>query len=129
MRRYRSTQPPEGARLVHNFPPGPPDDPGRDRAYGLDGFRYWVTDEMGNDERCFCGWLDGREHYGTRYLDAAGRLHWPPQFPIEMPQMMSCPDCGELLPLCEPPIVCACGWRREASELGWPEEEFTGEDS
>ena len=45
MRRYRSKNPPEGARLVHNFCPGPADDPGRDRAYGLNGFRYWVTDE------------------------------------------------------------------------------------
>jgi hypothetical protein len=29
-------------RLVHNFPPGPKDDPGRDREFGLDGFRAWV---------------------------------------------------------------------------------------
>ena len=29
----------EGVRLVHNFYPGPHDDPGRDRAIGLRGFR------------------------------------------------------------------------------------------
>ena len=92
MKRYRSKQPPEGARLVHNFWPGPADDPGRDRPYGVDGFRYWVTDEPpgsrppstftdvfdmgdGSEHRCYCGWLDGREHYGTRYVDAAGDLH------------------------------------------------------
>lgn len=69
MKRYRTTKVPEGARLVHNLFPGPSDDPGRCRAFGADGFRYWVTDEpdaMGN--RCYCGWLDGREHNGT--------VHW-----------------------------------------------------
>jgi hypothetical protein len=57
---------PEGFRIVHNFYPGPPDDPGRDRMLGLDGFRAWVTDAPNaNERRCYCGWLDGREHYGT----------------------------------------------------------------
>jgi hypothetical protein len=70
MRRYLSRAPkkdyPEGVRIVHNFYPGPYDDPGRDREFGLDGFRVWVTDEPNeNERRCYCGWLDGREHYGT----------------------------------------------------------------
>lgn len=65
MRRYRSKNVPEGARLVHNFYPGPLDDPGRDRLYGHNGFRYWITDEPGRDQRCYCGWLGAREHYGT----------------------------------------------------------------
>jgi hypothetical protein len=60
---------PEGVRIVHNFYPGPHDDPGQDRTVGLRGFRVWVTDEpngtYGNERRCYCGWLDGREHYGT----------------------------------------------------------------
>jgi hypothetical protein len=26
----------------------------------------WVTDEPNeNERRCYCGWLDGLEHYGT----------------------------------------------------------------
>jgi len=51
---------------VHNFFPGPPDDPGRDRPYGANGFRYWITDEPNpHERRCHCGWLGGREHYGT----------------------------------------------------------------
>jgi hypothetical protein len=55
---------PPGARVVHNFYPGPLDDPGRSRPHGYNGFRYWVTDEpMGH--RCYCGWDNGREHYGT----------------------------------------------------------------
>jgi hypothetical protein len=59
----------EGVRLVHNFPPGPPDDPGRNRELGADGFRAWLTDEPNpNMRRCFCGWLDGREHYGTVWI-------------------------------------------------------------
>src|SRR5689334_3452444 len=56
-----------GVRLVHNFYPGPDDDPGRDREVGEGGFRIWVTDkpiEQTNERRCACGWL-GREHYGT----------------------------------------------------------------
>lgn len=77
MIRYRSKTVAPGARLVHNFPPGPPEDRGRDRPYGLEGFRYWVTDEppgsYGNEHRCYCGWLDGREHYGTRWIDDEGR--------------------------------------------------------
>jgi hypothetical protein len=73
MRRYLSKTPkrdyPEGVRLVHNFYPGPIDDPGRDRFPGLDGFRFWITDEPNpNERRCFCGWLGGREHYGTRHV-------------------------------------------------------------
>lgn len=36
---------PADVRLVHNFHPGPPDDPGRDREVGLSGFRIWITDE------------------------------------------------------------------------------------
>jgi hypothetical protein len=81
MRRYLPRAPkhdyPEGVRIVHNFYPGPLDDPGRDRKVGLDGFRVWITDEptgtYGNERRCYCGWLDGREHYGTRaIIDARG---------------------------------------------------------
>jgi hypothetical protein len=75
MRRYLSKTPrkdyPEGVRLVHNFYPGPLDDPGRDRMVGFNGFRIWVTDETESGwggRRCFCGWLDGREHYGTRWV-------------------------------------------------------------
>jgi hypothetical protein len=61
--------PPE-ARLVHNFYPGPRDDPGRDPPMiGFNGFRIWITDgppgTYGDERRCYCGWLDGREHYGT----------------------------------------------------------------
>jgi len=71
MMRYRvKTVTVPGMRVVHNFYPGPHDDPGRNRRYGWDGFRYWITDEPGNDHRCYCGWLDGREHYGTRYVEA-----------------------------------------------------------
>lgn len=73
MRRYLNAVPadlPEDVRLVHNFPPGPADDPGRDRKINLNGFRVWITDEpngsYGNERRCHCGWLDGREHYSTR---------------------------------------------------------------
>jgi hypothetical protein len=58
---------PAGVRLVHNFYPGPADDPGRDRMVGQEGFRIWVTDEppdYPNERRCYCGWLN-REHYGT----------------------------------------------------------------
>ena len=60
--------------LVHNFYPGPPDDPGRHRMIGLDGFRIWITDEADKlGHRCYCGWLDGREHYGTvSYVDEHG---------------------------------------------------------
>jgi len=36
--------PPE-VRLVHDFYPGPHDDPGRDREVGLNGFPGWITDE------------------------------------------------------------------------------------
>lgn len=66
---------PEGVRIVHNFYPGPHDDPGRDREVGLNGFRVWVTDVPNeNERRCYCGWLDGREHYGTvAVLDADGQ--------------------------------------------------------
>ena len=68
---------PNGVRLVHNFYPGPHDDPGADRLVGLDGFRIWITDEPGNDSRCYCGWLDGREHYGTAgRIDAVGDAWW-----------------------------------------------------
>jgi hypothetical protein len=57
---------PAGSRVVHNFPPGRPN-----RRFGADGFRYWVTDES-QGQRCYCDWLDGREHYGTRHwLDIA----------------------------------------------------------
>jgi hypothetical protein len=77
MRRYLARAPkrdyPEGVRLVHNFYPGPHDDPGRDRTVGLNGFRVWITDEPTEIERhrCYCGWLDGREHYGTRLIVTA----------------------------------------------------------
>ncbi len=34
---------------------------------GAGGFRVWITDEEDwAGARCYCGWLDGREHYGTR---------------------------------------------------------------
>lgn len=73
MRRYHRRTPPPGARLVHNFYPGPDDDPARNRAYGADGFRFWVTDSPNEHERrCYCGWLGGREHYGTRRVVEAG---------------------------------------------------------
>jgi hypothetical protein len=77
MRRYLSRTPkrqyPPDVRLLHNFYPGPHNDPGRDRAVGLNGFRIWITDEPGNDRRCYCGWLDGREHHGTvGYVDEDG---------------------------------------------------------
>ena len=96
MRRYQAHVPkrelPEGVRLVHNFYPGPRDDPGRARDVGVDGFRIWITDEPlgsrppqrvtdvfdagdGDEHRCFCGWLDGREHYGTvGYVDEHGEV-------------------------------------------------------
>jgi len=52
MMRYRvKTVTVPGMRVVHNFYPGPHDDPGRNRRYGWDGFRYWITDEPGNDHR------------------------------------------------------------------------------
>jgi hypothetical protein len=58
---------PDGVRIVHNFFPGAQEDPGRDHVAGAGGFRVWVTDEPHHSERrCFCGWLGGREHYGTR---------------------------------------------------------------
>jgi hypothetical protein len=84
MQRYLSQTPrkeyPEGVRIVHNFYPGPHDDPGRDRGIEHGGFRVWVTDEPDATEtggwggrRCYCGWLGGREHYGTvTYIDAKG---------------------------------------------------------
>ena len=64
-------------RLVHNFWPGPPDDPGRDRMVGLDGFRIWITDEPNEKmSRCYCGWLEEREHYGTVGTIDAERGAW-----------------------------------------------------
>jgi hypothetical protein len=31
----------------------------------------------GDEHRCYCGWLDGREHYGTvAYVDEEGAV-WP----------------------------------------------------
>jgi hypothetical protein len=45
MRRYLTQTPkkdyPDGVRLVHNFYPGPPENPGADRMVGADGFRVW----------------------------------------------------------------------------------------
>jgi hypothetical protein len=65
--RVRKVDRPEGVRIVHNFYPGPHDDPGREREVGLNGFRVWITDEQQaeGEHRCYCGWLDGREHWGT----------------------------------------------------------------
>jgi hypothetical protein len=81
MIRYLAAVPcelPAGARLVHNFCPGPNDDPGRHRAIAADGFRVWITDEPLDElreARCYCGWLDGREHYGTvGRVDEHGRF-------------------------------------------------------
>jgi hypothetical protein len=73
-----SKQYPAGVRLVHNFYPGPADDPGRNRPLGAEGFRAWITDEPNDNERCcYCGWLDGREHYGTvGYVDAEAHRRW-----------------------------------------------------
>jgi hypothetical protein len=49
MHRYLSSLPkreyPPEVRLVHNFYPGPLDDPGRDRPLREGGFRVWITDE------------------------------------------------------------------------------------
>jgi hypothetical protein len=77
VKRYVSKAPqrdyPEDVRIVHNFYPGPHDDPGRDRPLREGGFRVWITDEPTrgtNERRCYCGWLDGREHYGTRVIEA-----------------------------------------------------------
>lgn len=39
--------------------------PGMNEHAGDNGWRYWITDEPGSDRRCYCGWLGGREHYGT----------------------------------------------------------------
>jgi hypothetical protein len=45
MQRYLSKTPkreyPEGVRIVHNFCPGPPDDPGRDRGILSPRGRRW----------------------------------------------------------------------------------------
>ena len=80
MKRYRSTlfEKHPGSRLVHNFYPGPDDDPGRNRPYALDGFRYWITDEPNpNERRCYCEWYGGLEHYGTvGYVDEDGVRYW-----------------------------------------------------
>jgi hypothetical protein len=81
MRRYLKKKPtreyPPEVRIVHNFYPGPLDDPGRNRTLGSDGFRAWITDEPYSHwagRPCYCGWLDGREHYGTQWvIDAEGR--------------------------------------------------------
>jgi len=70
MNRYLDRTPkkdyPPNVRLVHNFFPGPPNDPGQDRPFGERGFRAWVTDEdpLPTERQCFCGWL-GRPHFGT----------------------------------------------------------------
>jgi hypothetical protein len=83
MRRYLARAPkkeyPKGVRIVHNFFPGPHDDPGRDRPVGFNGLRIWIIDDPpgsnGNERRCYCGWLNGREHYGTLLvIDARGRI-------------------------------------------------------
>ena len=84
MIRYLANPPTQdypGVRLVHNFYPGREGYTGEDRPAGADGFRYWITDEPNpNERRCFCGWLDGREHYGTvRVVDACrwcGKQPW-----------------------------------------------------
>jgi hypothetical protein len=58
---------------------GPHTDPGKARQLGRDGFRIWITDEPDKwGQRCYCGWLDGRDHYGTvLVIDEAGRrLRW-----------------------------------------------------
>lgn len=66
---------PHGTLIVHNFPPGNWDgDPkvqggyqhDSKRALGDGGFRAWITDKLEPmQQRCFCGWADGREHYST----------------------------------------------------------------
>jgi hypothetical protein len=89
---------PEGARLVHNHYPGSKSDPGLRRGDGLlgfrtsPGFRWWVAnadDPNPLEERCYCGWLDAREHFSTRgYLDESGvrqrDRHRPPMRRKEM---------------------------------------------
>ena len=80
MRRYLENPPgklPGVVRIVHNFYRAART-PGRDRLLGLDGFRVWITDEPNeNEQRCYCGWLDGREHYGTvGVIDADGDRFW-----------------------------------------------------
>jgi hypothetical protein len=63
-KRLKLTDPP-GTRVVHNFL-------SRGRAYGRDGYRYFVTDEQVG-RRCYCDSIDG-EHYGTvRWVDANGQ--------------------------------------------------------
>jgi hypothetical protein len=77
MIRYLHTPPegdlPAGVRLVHNFYPHPD----INQRVGDNGWRYWITDEPGNDRRCYCDWLGGREHYGTgdggRIIDRAAQ--------------------------------------------------------
>jgi hypothetical protein len=76
VRRYLSRTPRReyrpNIRLVHNFFPGSPDiRRPRERGRG-----FWITDEPGTDERCYCGWLDGREHYGAgAWVDVDGCVH------------------------------------------------------
>jgi hypothetical protein len=82
MRRYLNATPEqtylEGIRVVHNFWPGPPEDPGQDRKLGANGFRVWVTDEPNeNEKQCHCGWLNGREHFGTiGTVSSSGQRIW-----------------------------------------------------
>jgi hypothetical protein len=49
MHRYLAKTPkkeyPLGVRIVHNFYPGPHEEPGRDRELRMGGFRVWVTDD------------------------------------------------------------------------------------
>jgi hypothetical protein len=55
-------------RQVHNHYPGSSADPGRWNGPERPtyGFKFWVTDEPSeNHHPCYCGWLDGREHFGT----------------------------------------------------------------
>lgn len=72
--KYRSTKAGPGERVVHNFP-------AHGRAFGVDGFRYWVeladVDDRAPRIRCHCDWTSKvPEHYGTRaYVDEQGVQH------------------------------------------------------
>jgi hypothetical protein len=77
-------------RQVHNHYAG-----------GAQGFKYWVTDEPNPlEHRCYCGWLDGAEHYGTvGWVDETG-VCWRKGRRVELPSPLV-PPGWEKLPLRE----------------------------